>query len=90
MIEDDISSILKKTSDYYRFIRDNISSRRIELKDEDIKFLKNIESYLAVTEETQSQPHHNNSQHHQTLISTCITYLKGMDAIAIEYKISPG
>lgn len=87
MIEDDVTAILKKTRDYFEFIKKRLDEGSALLKSEDKDTLKNIETYLRIIGEDISKWGRVKSDVHKNILGTCMIYLERLDRIAKDYKV---
>lgn len=87
MIEDDVTVILKKTRDYFEFIKKSLAEGSVLVKNEDKDTLKNIETYLHIIGEDMSTWGTVKSDVHKNILGTCMIYLEHLDRIAKDYEV---
>jgi len=87
MKDDELSTILHKTRDYFGFIKSNLSKRAIALRDDDSVALEKIEAYLQGLGNEVDSWNHLKPSEHKSILSKCFRCLQHLDRIAKEYKL---
>jgi hypothetical protein len=87
MRDDELSTILNKTRDYFGFIKTSLSKSSIVLKAEDTEALENVDAYLKALGNGFDNWSKLKTSEHKTILSKCFKCLQRLDRIAKDYKL---
>lgn len=87
MRDDELSTILNKTRDYFGFVTSNLSNKKVVLKAQDSEALEKIDAYLKVFGKGADHWTNLKVSEQNDILSKCFTCLQTMDRIAKDYKL---
>lgn len=87
MKEDELSTILNKTRDYFGFVKSVLSKNSVVLKPEDSEALEKVDAYLKVLGNASDNWSNIKVSEHKGILSTCFNCLQRLDRIAKDYKL---